>query len=77
MRELLCSLCYENFSRFHLQDEHKRFVNQYVRLGASTKPIAKIRIGNDFAKFIFVRIIHKNYCPQKKETSFRKVERTA
>ncbi|MBQ1606508.1 MAG: hypothetical protein II088_06835, partial [Bacteroidales bacterium] len=28
-------LSFRNFSGFYLQDEHKRFVNQYVRLGSS------------------------------------------
>ena len=33
MRELLHPLAFiENFSGFQSQDEHKRFVNQYVRL---------------------------------------------
>ena len=54
MREPLHSLAIvESFSHFQPQDEHKRFVNQYIWSGASTKPTAKIRIGNDFAKFIF------------------------
>ena len=57
MREPLHSLAIvESFSHFHLQDEHKRFVNQYVRSVTCTKPTAKIRIGNDFAKFILATI---------------------
>ena len=46
--------CPENFSRFHLQDEHKRFVNQYMvgdmhqtnRKNKNRKRFCKIYFGN-------------------------------
>jgi hypothetical protein len=51
-RTFTLSCHFENFSGFHQQDEHKRFVNQICTAWFIAKPMAKIGKGNGMAKYI-------------------------